>query len=85
MRASFIGPNEYGFEPAVTILSFVLLGGLGTPLAPVLGSTVLTVAARAAPRSLSDLRLVINGVIIVLAVLFLPNGLLAWRMRRRAA
>jgi branched-chain amino acid transport system permease protein len=36
-------------------------------------------------RSLSDLRLVINGLIIVAAVLFLPNGLLAWRMRRRAA
>ena len=38
----FIGPNEYGFEPAVTILSFALLGGIGTPLAPVLGAWVLT-------------------------------------------
>ena len=40
--SSFIGPNEYGFEPAVTILSFALLGGIGTPLAPVLGAWVLT-------------------------------------------
>jgi ABC-type branched-subunit amino acid transport system permease subunit len=29
--------------------------------------------------------MVFNGLIIVLAVLFLPNGLLAWRMRRIAA
>ncbi len=29
----FIGPNDYGFEPAVTILSFALLGGIGSPLA----------------------------------------------------
>ena len=33
----------------------------------------------------SDVRLVLNGVIIVLAVLFLPGGLLGVRMRRRAA
>jgi branched-chain amino acid transport system permease protein len=36
-------------------------------------------------RDVSDVRLVINGVIIVLAVLFLPNGILPLRMRRRAA
>ncbi len=40
--SSFIGPNEYGFEAAVTILSYALLGGIGSPLAPVLGSTILT-------------------------------------------
>ena len=82
--SSFIGPNEYGFEPAVTILSFVLLGGIGTPLAPVLGAWVLTLLPELL-RGFSDVRLVVNGVIIVLAVLFLPNGLLALRMRRRAA
>ena len=82
--SSFIGPNEYGFEPAVTILSFALLGGIGTPLAPVLGAWILTLLPELL-RGFSDLRLVFNGVIIVLAVLFLPNGLLAWRMRRRAA
>ena len=81
---SFIGPNEYGFEPAVTILSFALLGGIGTPLAPVLGAWILTLLPELL-RGFSDLRLVFNGVIIVLAVMFLPNGLLSWRMRRRAA
>jgi len=82
--SSFIGPGEYGFEPAVTILSFALLGGIGTPLAPVLGSTILTLLPELL-RGFSDLRLVFNGVIIVIAVLFLPNGLLSWRMPRRAA
>ena len=28
----FIGPNEFGFDPAVTILTFALLGGIGTPI-----------------------------------------------------
>ncbi len=82
--SSFIGPNEYGFEPAVTILSFALLGGIGNPLAPVLGAWVLTLLPELL-RGVSDLRLVLNGLIIVVAVLFLPNGLLAVRMKRRAA
>jgi branched-chain amino acid transport system permease protein len=82
--SSFIGPAEYGFEPAVTILSYALLGGIGTPLAPVLGAWILTLLPELL-RDVSDLRMVLNGVIIVIAVLFLPGGLLPWRMRRRAA
>jgi branched-chain amino acid transport system permease protein len=80
----FIGPNDFGFEPAVTILSFALLGGVGSPFAPVLGAWVLTLLPEIF-RGFADLRLVLNGIVIVLAVLFLPRGLLAWRMPRRAA
>jgi branched-chain amino acid transport system permease protein len=82
--SSFIGPNEYGFEPAVTILSYALLGGIGNPVAPVLGAWVLTLLPEVL-RDVSSFRLVLNGLIIVAAVLFLPNGLLAVRMKRRAA
>ena len=82
--SSFIGPAQYGFEPAVTILSYALLGGIATPLGPVLGAVVLTVLPELL-RGLADLRLVLNGAIIVVAVLFLPGGLLPWPMRRRAA
>ena len=82
--SSFIGPAEYGFEPAVTILSYALLGGIATPFGPVLGAVILT-ALPELLRGLADLRLVLNGVIIVVAVLFLPGGLLPWPMRRRAA
>lgn len=78
---NFIGPNEYGFEHAVTILSFALLGGIGTPLAPVIGAMVLT-ALPEVLRPLQDFRLVINGLIIVLAVLFLPRGIIPFRLRR---
>lgn len=79
----FIGPNDYGFEPAVGILAFALLGGIGSPFGPVLGAAVLTLLPEAL-RGFADLRLVLNGLVIVLAVLFLPRGLLAWRMPRRA-
>ncbi len=79
--SSFISPNEYAFEPAVTILSFALLGGIGTPIAPVLGAFILTLLPELL-RGLADFRLVFNGVIIVIAVLFLPNGILPFRLRR---
>lgn len=79
--ASFVGPNEYGFEAAVSILSFALLGGIVTPLGPVLGAAILTMLPEAL-RGLADWRLVINGLIIVIAVLFLPRGLLPLRLRR---
>jgi branched-chain amino acid transport system permease protein len=82
--SSFIGPNEYGFEPAVTILSYALLGGIGTPIAPVAGAWFLTLMPELM-RGLPEFRLALNGIIIVLAVLFLPRGLLGWRMRRKAA
>ena len=82
--SSFIGPAQYGFEPAVTILSYALLGGIATPLGPVLGAAILTVLPELL-RGLADLRLVLNGAIIVVAVRFLPGGLLPGPMRRRAA
>jgi branched-chain amino acid transport system permease protein len=79
--SSFIGPNEYGFEEATTILSFALLGGIGTPLGPVAGAAILTLLPEVL-RFLADYRLMINGAIIVIAVLFMPRGLLSWRMKR---
>jgi branched-chain amino acid transport system permease protein len=82
--SSFIGPNDYGFEPAVTILSFALLGGIRSPVGPVLGAWVLTLLPELL-RGVADVRMVLNGVIIVAAVLFLPGGLLPWQPRRRAA
>ena len=82
--SSFIGPNEYGFQPAVAIWSYALLGGIGTPLGPVVGAAVLTLLPELL-RGAADLKGVFNGAIIVLVVLFLPRGLLPFRLRRRAA
>jgi branched-chain amino acid transport system permease protein len=78
---SFIGPNEYGFDQAVTILSFALLGGIGSPFGPVLGAFILT-ALPEVLRPLHDFRFAVNGLIIVIAVLYMPRGLLSWRLPR---
>lgn len=79
--SSFIGPSEYGFEAAVSILSFAVLGGTTTPFGAVLGAFVLT-ALPEVLRPLHDYRLIFNGLIIVFVVIFLPKGILGFRMRR---
>ena len=70
----FIGPNEYGFSRAVEILTTAILGGIGSLTGPVLGAVILTLLPEML-RSLAGFRLVFNGLILVLIVLFLPKGI----------
>ncbi len=79
--SSFISPNDYGFDAAVTILSFALLGGIRSPLGPIAGAMALTLLPEVL-RPLQDFRLVVNGLIIVVAVLYMPHGILPWRIGR---
>jgi len=78
---SFIGPNEYGFDTAIAVLSYALLGGIGSPAGPVLGAVLLTLLPEMVPGA-AQVRPIASGVVIVAAVLFLPHGLLPWRLRR---
>ncbi|GAB3630234.1 amino acid ABC transporter [Pandoraea terrae] len=78
----FIGPNEFGFDRGVEILTMAILGGINGLAGPVLGSTILTLLPELL-RAFQAYRLVVNGLILVLIVLFLPKGI--WdpaRMRR---
>jgi len=70
----FIGPSEYGFNRAVDILTMAILGGIGGLTGPVLGGTILTLLPEML-RGLGAFRLVVNGFILVLIVLFLPKGI----------
>lgn len=79
--SSFIGPEDYGFDTAVTVLSYAVLGGVTTPIGPVLGAIILT-ALPEVLRPLHDFRLVFNGLIIVLIVIFMPRGIAGFRVRR---
>ncbi len=70
----FIGPQEFGFERAVDILTMAILGGIGGLPGPLLGAAILTLLPEVL-RSLRDFRLVVNGLILVVIVLFLPKGI----------
>lgn len=75
----FIGPNEYGFDRGVEILTMAILGGTGGLAGPVLGALIVTLLPELL-RGLGDFRTMVNGAILVLIVLFLPKGL--WDPKR---
>ena len=70
----FISPGEYGFDRAVEILTMTILGGINGLTGPVAGAVILTLLPEAL-RTFQDFRLVVNGIILVLIVLFLPKGI----------
>jgi branched-chain amino acid transport system permease protein len=70
----FIGPSEFGFDRGVEVLTMAILGGINSILGPTLGALILTLLPELL-RGLQDYRLAVNGIILVLIVLFLPKGL----------
>ena len=85
-----ITPGDYGFVAAVDILTYAVVGGTIHFLGPVLGASLLTLLPellRYVGLPAGWQRQLLNGVILLLVILFLPNGLVslfAARWRRRA-
>ncbi len=77
-----IDPRNYFFGRAVDILAFAVLGGMTTWVGPVLGAGVLT-ALPEVLRFLQERREVVNGLVIMLAIIYLPRGLADPRFWRR--
>ncbi|HEY2900122.1 MAG TPA: branched-chain amino acid ABC transporter permease, partial [Polyangia bacterium] len=92
-----VAPNGFSFERVVDMLVFAVVGGARTFWGPAVGAAFLTML----PEALRDLaplvgvepgplRLLINGVVLLAVILFLPNGLVSlparvqqWRRGRR--
>ncbi len=85
-----ISPGDYGFDQAVSILAFAVLGGTTTWVGPIVGGFVLT-ALPELLREFKQYRGIVNGTILLLVIVYLPGGLVnpagwrnLWRQRRRA-
>jgi len=79
-----INPAQASFGEAVNILTYAVFGGTATFLGPIVGGVVLTVLPEAL-RFLKEYRLLLNGAILVLVTIYLPQGILSphlWRWRR---
>lgn len=69
-----IDPRNYVFSRAVDVLAYAVLGGVAHWSGPMVGAAVLTLLPELL-RFLQERRDVVNGVIIMLSILFLPRGL----------
>jgi branched-chain amino acid transport system permease protein len=75
--ASFVGtlvPDAFVITESFTILAMVIVGGMGTLIGPVWGAILLTILPEVL-RGFGDLRLVLYGAALTLAVLFMPGGI----------
>lgn len=70
------------FDASVNYLAYVLIGGSRSLWGPVLGGALLS-ALPEVLRGLKDWRLVINGLVLVVASLYLPEGLMGLLRRLR--
>ena len=74
----FVSPTEYAFDRAVLVLLFAVFGGVTHVTGPVLGAVVLTSLPEIV-RPAAEYRDVVYGLILMLVVLFRPEGLVGRR------
>lgn len=65
---------------SIMMILVVMLGGAGTIWGPVLGALVIVVLAEILRTSLGTAHHLIFGILVVLVIVFLPNGLLGKRI-----
>jgi branched-chain amino acid transport system permease protein len=68
-------PTAFASNIELTTIAMVLLGGMGTVLGPLLGAIVLSVVNEVLWANYPQIYLASVGVIVLLAVLFTPRGL----------
>jgi branched-chain amino acid transport system permease protein len=69
-----ITPNQFGVGFMVFILIWVIVGGYNRFYGPIIGVVVLTLFDESI-RSLEELRPAIYGAVLIVSILFLPQGL----------
>ena len=79
----YIVPDQvFGVELSVEIAILPMLGGAGTLSGPLLGSIVLESAAEIFKDVFKEAHLLIYGVLVVVVVLLLPEGIVGTLIRR---
>jgi branched-chain amino acid transport system permease protein len=87
----YLTPELYGVENSFWPVTYVILGGLGTLAGPIVGTIALTIIWEGLKATgLTFGRYVIVGVMLILAIIFLPRGLVSlpeqvqgWLKRRK--
>ena len=79
-RINFISPASFTFMDSAMVLSMVVLGGMGSISGVVVAALVLTLAPEYL-RAFSEYRMLLFGALMVLMMIFRPQGLIPSRKR----
>lgn len=76
--------SKFDFNQSISILVFVVLGGMGSMTGSIIAAAVLTVLPEML-RSLQDYRMLIYAIVLILMMLFnSAPGMIAWRKKMAA-
>ena len=74
-RQGLVNPESFTFIESALILAVVVLGGMGSQLGVILAAILLTALPEVA-RQFAEYRMLIFGLIMVLMMVWRPQGLL---------
>ncbi|RIH85834.1 urea ABC transporter, permease protein UrtC [Calidithermus terrae] len=84
MKTLFLSPYDaFSLGRAVEALVIPIFGGLYTTTGPLVGGLLLVGLETWLRLRIGEGYLVVYGVLLILAILFLPRGLVGWFSRRR--
>lgn len=69
-----ISPNDFGFTRSIEVLCMLVLGGMGSIVGVVAGTTILT-AIPEVLRFAAEYRMIMYGVVLIIMMVFRPKGL----------
>lgn len=69
----FISPETFNSTQSTLFMTMLLFGGMGNPVGPILGSAILAILNESL-QSFNTYKTLIYGVLILIAVLFMPKG-----------
>lgn len=76
-----LSTETFSLSASLSFLTMAVIGGLGSEVGALLGAAFLAVAPEVL-RQFKDAEMVIYGVILLLCMLFLPNGLVSLGLAR---
>ncbi|MBS1984891.1 MAG: branched-chain amino acid ABC transporter permease [Bdellovibrionales bacterium] len=81
----FLHPNNFNFMVTVTVLLMVVVGGMGSQIGAILGAIIVTILPEALRfnENLSQIRMLIFGLVMILVMLWQPTGLMGL-LRKKA-
>jgi ABC-type branched-subunit amino acid transport system permease subunit len=80
MMSGFIAPNNFTFGDSLILVSIIILGGLGNPLGVILAALLLLVLPEKL-QVIQEFRFLLYALLVILILLFRPEGLLPRRLR----
>jgi len=79
-KTTFVNPGSFTFLESAMVLSIVVLGGMGSITGIIIGALLLILLPEYL-RAFSDYRMLLFGIIMVLMMIFRPQGIITSKRR----